>query len=733
LPFYNESGQAMAAGAARDALFYALSDRGFRMHPFRETDRKLSDRSLAGSLRRDNGSLDAQAAGRIFGSDLVAVGRVLAAAPHNAGPVGLSWLKLQVWLMDTRTGEILWSDTASGLVRVFDRPRLPQLRGRPEALSPSEQNQKPLLRLCRSFDALAQRMARAVPSLTPEPEVTQLAIGRLDVRTPRPVVSSGDPIEILVEATQGCVARATLGTLGTTVTLEESGRGQPTGLYRGSYTVQPGDSSTYCRVAVTVQSGTSRRRLVAPARSAFMIDAVPPLPPTGLACETQLGGVFLTWDPSASPDVVYYQMFRSDATTAGVRALARPLGTSYLDRMEDDRAARLPHHYVYFVKAMDSAGNPSSSSVELAFDMPARGPSTVGGVIEGEARWTAYGSPYRLALDVDVAPGGHLVIEPGAEIEIPPGMEITVRGTAEAVGRANEPIKIVGTKASRGFHVAHPKAVLRAAYVEISGTQRGAVEVADGECYLDQVTLHDNRTGLDAQTAKRLALGHSTLLRNRYGVVAGANSEIRACDFIQNEVGLRAVSDGLILEGCLFDNTRLDIEKLGGQPLVADDNTFWTADPAALSGHLWGNVVCRRIFVKRWLGRGDRPVQFDTVAACLARAETAAFDGNWEEALRGYEAALVQERNRDIIDKALKVFKSIVDTHGLPGLEREIDFCRSAVLAYPRDVKLLRHLADLYSRQANMKMANEIYARILKIDPKDEVAKKSLAASASKP
>jgi hypothetical protein len=409
------------------------------------------------------------------------------------------------------------------------------------------------------------------------------------------------------------------------------------------------------------------------------------------------------------------------------------VATAYTDRIEDERAAHMAHHYIYFVKAVDIAGNNSSGSTELVFDLPARGPSTVGGVIQGEARWTAYGSPYRLVQDVDVAPGARLFIEPGVQIEIPPGMEITVRGTVEAVGRADAPIRIVGTEASRGFYVAGPNAVLRASYVEISGAQRGAIEAADGECYLDQVTLHDNKTGLDAHGFKRLALSHSSVSRNRYGVVIGAGGEIRACDFVQNEVGLRVIGEGTILDRCLFDNVRLDIEKLGGLPMVADGNTFWTADPVALSRHLWGNVVCRKVFVRRWFGRGDRPVEFEPVTAYLAQSEQAAFNQDWEGALRGYEAALLQERNRNTIEKALKVFKPIVEAQGPQALEREIDFCRSAVLAYPRDLKLLHHLADLYWRRGNVQMARELFARILKIDPKDEAAKKNLAAVAPNP
>jgi len=726
LPFHNESHQPTAAGAARDATFYALSERGFEMLAIREIDRKMADPTVAASLRRANGGVDAPAAGRAFGADAIAIGRVLRAKSFRAGMVEWMRLKVQVWLVDTKSQQVLWSDTASALVRVFDFSR------RPRSATPAERKQVPLLRLCRAFDALLGRMARTLPPVVSESKVPSPAIRRIEVRSPRPMLSVGDSIEVLAEGTPGCVARATLGTLGTTVVLEESA-GRARGLYHGSYTIRPGDYSSYCRVAVTLESGSDHCRSVAKAQSAFLVDTIPPFPPAELACETSLSGVTLTWEPPVSPDVVNYLVFRSEATTAGVRLLARPAETTYTDRIGDDPAARLPHHWVYFVKAVDVAGNSSSPSAELVFDLPPRGPSTVGGTIQGEARWTAYGGPYRLALDVDVAPGARLVIEPGTQIEIPPGMEITVRGTVEAIGRADDPIRVVGTEAQRGFHVAHPTAVLRASYVEISGARRSAIEATDGECYLEQITLHDNKTGLDAQGVKRLALVHSTMRHNQYGVLAGANCEIRASDFVQNQVGLRVVSDGLTLERCLFDNTRLDMEKLGGKALVADGNTFWTGDPAELSRHLWGNVVCRTIRVPRWWPRGERSVQFEPVAVYLARAEAAAFDYQWEKALRAYEAALLQGRNRDMIEKALKIYKQIVEAQGPTALEREIEFCRSAVLAYPYDVNLLQHLAALYSQRGNARIARELYSHILRIDPNNEAAKKNLAAAASNP
>jgi hypothetical protein len=717
LPFEDQSGEPMAAGIARDALYYALADRGFRLLGIREIDGKLSDRAIAASLRRPDGRIDVQGAGRVFGTDAVAYGKIVRLRKHHLGIFYLTRFKVQLWMMDTRSGQWIWNEEASVLVRLVDLPR--GLR----SPTPAENQQVSLLRLCRSFSALMNRLARRLSPIPPELEIAQLGINRITVRPSRPVVSAGDRVDIAVEGTPACTGQALLGTLDKIVPLQETSRG----VYTGSYTVEPGDSSSYCRVTVTLVSANVQRRRAAEARSAFVIETTPPDPPTNLAYETRPDGVLLRWNKPISPDVANYLVYRTEATTGGVRPLSRPSVNSYLDQ-----TARHAGRYVYFVKAVDHAGNPSSSSAEVVVDLAAPGPTTVGGSYAGETRWTAYGGPYWLRLDVDVAPGARLVIEPGTEVKIPPGMEITVRGTVEAVGQPEQPIRLVGTEAKRGFFVTGPNAVLRASYVEISGAQRG-VEVADGECYLDQVTLHDNRSGIEAATAKRLTVVRSTLERNRCGAVVGTNYEVRSCEFLQNDIGLCVVGDAGLLDRCTFDNVRIDIEKIGGKPLAADGNTFWTSNPSDLFRHLWGNVVCRSILARRAVLGGERPVQFDPVNVCVQQGDRAAADQSWEKALRFYESALVQERHRDIIDKALKMHKVIVDSQGSPALEREIEFCQSAVMSYPNDIALLRHLADLYSRQGNPRMAREIGTRILKIDPNDEFAKKLLAAAVPGP
>ncbi len=722
LPFHNASPEPLAAAMARDALYYVLADRGFELLNLAEIDRKVSDRdNLAALARRGpNGGIDAEAAGRIFGADAIAIGRVLSVQPISLGLGRILHIQIQVWLMDTRTQKVLWSDTASGWVRQIELPR------RTSAATPAELRQVEMLRLCRAFDALMQRLARRLPLVAPPAPRTTLAIHRLAVQAPRPVVSAGDRIDIVAEGTPGCLVSATLGSLGKSIPLEESAA-QPGGVYRGAYTVEPGDNSSYCRVAVTLVSGGHDCRRVADVRSAFVIDTTPPDPPTDLAFETRPSGVTLRWAPPASGEVAHYMVYRSESTTGGVRLIDRPIA-NYCE----DRTAVSAGRYVYFVKALDGAGNPSSSSAELIVDLPGAGPTSVGGKIEGHVRWTALGGPYRVRLDVDVTPGSLLYIEPGTQIEIPPGMEITVRGKVEALGRPDNPIVISGTESSRGFHLNDVRSELHAAYVTISGARRG-VEITSGQCHLEHVTLQNNQIGIMATGARQLSMNQVVMRQNQYGAILGGSAELRECEFLDNGAGLRLLGEGVTLNRCRFNNRQRDIEKIGSQPYSVDNNIFATADPTQLCRRLWGNVTCSTVLAPRRFGGRERVVRFEPVKNYLARAEMAAVTWNWEKALSNYEAALVQERNRDIIGKALTVYKQIVALEGETALARQTDFCQSAALAFPNDVALLQQLAELYFQQGNGRMAREVCTQILKVDPKNDFAKKNLAAIVTQP
>jgi hypothetical protein len=103
---------------------------------------------------------------------------------------------------------------------------------------------------------------------------------------------------------------------------------------------------------------------------------------------------------------------------------------------------------------------------------PVTGPGvTHSGDIEGEATWTAAGSPHVVIGNVNVRSGAKLTVEPCAEVRVAAGMGIRVAhpitpntGTLVAEGTPTQPIRIVGLDGARWASVA----------VQAPGTERFA-------------------------------------------------------------------------------------------------------------------------------------------------------------------------------------------------------------------------------------------------------------------
>lgn len=716
LPFDNLSREPLAAGAARDALYYALADRGFVMIPYPEIDRIMGDPLSRARLYRPDGRADPQAAGAILGADALVIGRVDRAREIDLGPLVLARLQMVFLMTHTRTLDVLWHDQVSALVWLPDLPR----RADSPAM-PARGRQYEAVLLAEGFDYLWQWLALGLPGAAISAEAP--AIHQVLPRTGSLIVPAGEQIAITVVGAPSSSATAQLGTMGKVVGLEEMTNAE---MYRGAYRVEEGDYSNYCRVIGRLRQGGLARRKAAGPHTGFIIDTIAPDAPTSLAYSTRPGLAVLTWAGPAAPDIAYYMIYRA-LPNGGVRLLGRPVANEFIDD-----TVRGPGRFTYFVKAIDLAENPSSSSMELPVDLPAPGPSAVGGTIQGTVRWAAYGTPYRLTKSIEVARDAQLIIEPGTRIEIPAGMEITVRGTVEALGTTAYPIEVAGPMAEHGFFVADPMAELHARYVTIAGAKRG-IEAIGGECRLDHVTLRGNGVGLDSRSLADVAAVQCRFESNRLGAILASAFALRQCAFVDNLTGLRITGEGGAVDRNLFDNAQYDIVKDTRGPLLADGNIFHTGDPATIYDRLMGHVLVRRITVGRTFGRRYATIQPEPFAEAVARGDRMASEYQWEKALEAYKEALLGLRDRDVFAKCLKMFKQLVETEGDAALEREIEFCRSAVLVYPGDIGLLSTLAELYYRLGRAKEGRAMAQAILRIDPANEYAKKRLEGRVAAP
>jgi large repetitive protein len=103
--------------------------------------------------------------------------------------------------------------------------------------------------------------------------------------------------------------------------------------------------------------------------SATPTDYTPPAPPRGLVAVPGQGGIALSWEPNAEPDLLGYRIYRRESPAlTGIRLTEAPVpATTYLDR-----TAQSGKSYVYTVTAVDRSRhqNESAPSVEAPASLP---------------------------------------------------------------------------------------------------------------------------------------------------------------------------------------------------------------------------------------------------------------------------------------------------------------------------------------------------------------------------
>ena len=81
----------------------------------------------------------------------------------------------------------------------------------------------------------------------------------------------------------------------------------------------------------------------------------------------------------------------------------------------------------------------------------AAGPTTVGGDLPGETRWTLQGSPYYLTSVTNVPADARLVIDPGVDVHVLLGARLVVAGDLVAVGTREAPIRFLPNGVGNGW------------------------------------------------------------------------------------------------------------------------------------------------------------------------------------------------------------------------------------------------------------------------------------------
>jgi hypothetical protein len=166
--------------------------------------------------------------------------------------------------------------------------------------------------------------------------------------------------------------------------------------------VSPDGSRFYEVTAVDTRGNESERSGGVTATALPAVDRTPPAAPTGLAAAPGDGGVRLTWNPVADPDLSGYLLYRKEeGGTAFERVPGSALlgATEYVDAQVAHRST-----YVWQVTAVDTSGNESAPGAEATLRYLARIVDTGGNDLGSVYPWCgAASSSGRMQFLVPVA------------------------------------------------------------------------------------------------------------------------------------------------------------------------------------------------------------------------------------------------------------------------------------------------------------------------------------------
>lgn len=216
-------------------------------------------------------------------------------------------------------------------------------------------------------------------------------------------------------------------------------------------------------------------------------------------------------------------------------------------------------------------------------------------VIRGTAYWTQAQSPIILRRDTQIVAGAAVIIEPGVEVRIPPGVALYVDGKLYSLGRADQPVRIIGAAPPRWegiFGRAGSEIVLE--HTELRGGGAGGTLLLSegGNLTLRSSRIIDNGGHVRAN-GSRVEMRDSEIAAN--DMPYGAAVEIATdgggtVTLTGNRIGVNRMASGapnlLIDSRSPNDVLTLDIQR---NLLIGQDGPNLTL---TTNGPLQGNIAC---------------------------------------------------------------------------------------------------------------------------------------------
>lgn len=442
LPFDNLTDKDEAFEVVRKAFYNHFSSL-----PYIDVEIALVDDRLKGQDLFDPAKV-AKAApqdvGKIVGADAVVYGDIthydrIYAVAYSRVSVGA-----ELKMMDTRTGNLLWSGKHKESIHAGGLPTGPV--GLILTAISTAVNLR-TIQLYRCSDDLFREMVKSIPrpplAKTMMPPAIKILVQDA-AGTPR---KAGDVIKVAMEADPHNRAFFDIGTFKTQVAMTE----QQKGVYVGEYRVLPGDNVTRAIITGHLLDDQGLEATWIDALGTVTIDTTPPEKPKGLRALGRNERIIVSWKANEEKDLAGYRLYRSDTPLTGYKLLKETEFRTF----EDQKLANDRQHY-YQVKAFDRAGNESEPS-ESRMGMPIKpGPTSVGGIVATDTIWYSGASPYVLTEDVLVLEKATLTLEPGCKV-LSSGAGIVVKGKITALGEEELRISLAGMPINNGAMENPPK------------------------------------------------------------------------------------------------------------------------------------------------------------------------------------------------------------------------------------------------------------------------------------
>jgi len=607
LPFKNETKKEEAFEIVRRTFYNHFSSLRYGDLELFKVDQRLKKTGFTDPDAINK--LSPQKLGKILGVDAIIYGRITHYDRAYAGIYSKVSVGAAVKMVDAKTNEFLWSGQHVQSKHQGGVPTTP-IGLIITAISTAANIRQ--IELLRTSDDLFRDMVKTIPGPTVAEASRPPAIKMLVHDAAGSPKKSGDIIKVVLEGDPHCEASFDIGDFKQAIEMKEV----QSGFYEAKYQVRPGDNAHEAIITgyLTDERGNTARWL--DVIGAITIDTTPPNIPTPLSAIGHDHEVVLTWDTNNEEDLAQYKVYRSRTPLTGYELT---VSTEFTTIADTGIANYTPFYYK--VSALDTAGNESELSPSIKGMAISPGPTPASGEILKDTIWHAGASPYIIENDIHVRSKVTLVIEPGTRIESMGG-SIVIQGQLQAVGDKEGMIIFDGFKGGQWAGIIFDRVKNDKSNVSFCQVKNASVglTILSSSPFVNHIEFSKNETGIlikgsfskpqvienyihsntdsgiiVSEASSPVITGNTIKRNGMHGLFCdGGNPLIQANSIVGSSGdGIHVVfGRPQVMGNNIHDNRGMAIvNSPKGEPILASDNWWGSADPKVIFSSTMGKVV----------------------------------------------------------------------------------------------------------------------------------------------